>query len=82
MNEWPFASFLMPRWNARFLHDLFSRFDDLAAANGVHKIETIGCVAAAPYMLGLLKPPGALCVAPSNYNAQNKLDHLHEGYLF
>ena len=30
---------------ARFLHDLFSRFDELAAANGVHKIETIGCVA-------------------------------------
>ena len=43
MNEWPFASFLMPRWNARFLHDLFSRFDELAAANGVHKIETVGC---------------------------------------
>ena len=26
-----------------FLHDLFSRFDDLAIQLGVHKIETVGC---------------------------------------
>ena len=25
-----------------FLHDLFSRFDDLATRLGVHKIETVG----------------------------------------
>ena len=34
----------MTRALARFLHNLFSQFDELAAAKGVYKIETIGCV--------------------------------------
>ena len=42
----PLGTRVTPLQLCTFLHDLFSRFDDLAIRLGVHKIETVGCALA------------------------------------